>query len=284
MKRAIVIGKKEKVNRIIIYLVLVVLALIFVTPFYWMAVQSTHTSDSILRIPPPLLPGENFLLNYRSLLQTIPFWRNFMNSVFVASSTTILTLFFCSMGGFAFAMYDFPAKKWLFGLLLFTMMIPWIASLIPWFVIIARLGWVNRFESLIFPGAVSAFGIFWMRQYILANCPKDFLDAARIDGCPEFSIFFKIYAPILLPAYGALGILSFMNNWNSFFYPLIVLQSKEMFTLPVALNYLTADPYKGKDFGVLMNGSVMAVAPMMIVFWIASRQFISGLTVGALKG
>jgi ABC-type glycerol-3-phosphate transport system permease component len=267
-----------------VYAALIVLAALFFVPFYWMLIQSTHTSSEILEVPPPLLPGTAFGSNYASLLQVIDFWRSFANSLFVSSTSTALSLLFCSMGGFAFAMYEFPAKRVLFGILLATMMIPWIVSIIPWFVVMSRLGWVNRFQALIVPGSVSAFGIFWMRQYIAAHAPAELLDAARIDGCAEAMIFFRVFAPILTPAFGALGILTFLNNWNSFFYPLIVLQTREMLTVPLALRYLSSDPYRGMDFGVLMNGTVMAVAPVMIVFWSASKRFIAGLTSGALKG
>ncbi len=275
---------RARASTAVAYGALSLLAVLFFVPFYWMAIQSTHTSNEILAVPPPLAPGTAFAANYRALLRVIDFWRSFANSLLVASSSTALSLLFCSMGGFAFAMYEFPAKRALFGLLLFTMMIPWIVSIIPWFVIMSRLGWVNRFQELIVPGAVSAFGIFWMRQYISAHAPAELLDAARIDGCAEITIFFRVFAPILTPAFGALGILTFLNNWNSFFYPLIVLQTKEMLTLPLALRFLSSDPYRGMDFGVLMNGTVMAVAPVMVVFWSASRRFIAGLTSGALKG
>jgi ABC-type glycerol-3-phosphate transport system permease component len=278
------VSGSARAKLVLIYVALIVLAVLFFLPFYWMVILATHSSKTILRMPPPLLPGDQFLNNYRLLLDSIPLWRNFLNSLIIAVSSTMLTLLFCSVGGFAFAMYRFPGRDFLFGFLIFTMMIPWIASLVPWFIIISRIGWINRYESLIFPGAVSAFGIFWMRQYISANCPRELMDSARIDGCPEYAIFFRIYAPILLPAYGALGILTFMNNWNSFFYPMIVMQTKKMFTLPLALNFLQSDPYRGMDFGVLMNGTAMAVGPVMIVFWMASRRFISGLTVGAVKG
>jgi ABC-type glycerol-3-phosphate transport system permease component len=274
----------SQASALVAYASLVLLALLFFVPFYWMLIQSTHTSSEILAVPPPLLPGTAFGANYGALLHVIDFWRSFANSLFVSSTSTALSLLFCSMGGFAFAMYEFPGKRALFGVLLVTMMIPWIVSIIPWFVVMSRLGWVNRFQALIVPGSVSAFGIFWMRQYISAHAPAELLDAARIDGCAEALIFFRIFAPILTPAFGALGILTFLNNWNSFFYPLIVLQTREMLTVPLALRYLSSDPYRGMDFGVLMNGTVMAVAPVMIVFWSASKRFIAGLTSGALKG
>jgi ABC-type glycerol-3-phosphate transport system permease component len=188
------------------------------------------------------------------------------------------------MGGFAFAKYRFPGRDYLFAGMLGTMMVPSLVMLIPWFIIISRLDWVNDLKALIVPGAVSAFGIFWMRQYIAANVHSELLDAARVDGCSEVMIFFRIVAPLLKPAYGALGIMTFMSSWNAFFYPLLVLKKTESATLPLALQILRGDPYRGGDYGVLMFGTALAMLPILIVFWAASRQFISGLTTGAIKG
>lgn len=270
--------------KVVLYAFLIGGALLSFLPFYWMLILSTHKTQTIFRYPPPLLPGGNAIVNYQNMLTVIPFWRNFFNSALVAISVTLLTLLFCSLGGYAFAMYRFPGRDTLFILMLSTMMIPFLVLLIPWFIIISRLGWLNDLKALIVPGAVSAFGIFWMRQYISANISAELLDAARVDGCPEFMIFFRVVAPLLSPAYGALGILTFMTNWNSFFYPLLVLKKAEIATLPLALQILRGDPYRGGDYGVLMLGTALAMLPILLVFWAASRRFISGLTVGALKG
>ena len=272
-----------KPGRAVIHILLAILGILFVFPFYWMFLQSTHTSLEILKMPPPLFFGRSLVENYLVMMDVIPFWRSFCNSLFVSLTTTAFSLLFCSMGGFAFAMYSFPGKEILFNILLLTMMLPWIVSLIPWFIIMSRLGWIDKLIALIIPGAANAFGIFWMRQYIGGHVPKDLLFAARIDGCPEGLIFFHVFLPLLTPALGALGILNFLNSWNNFFFPMVVLQTKEKFTIPLALRYLNADPYKGMDFGVTMLGASMAVIPILIVFWAASRKFISGLTTGAIK-
>lgn len=281
---AITQNKGHRYARLFFYILLAVLTVLFAFPFYWMIVQGSHTSKDIMNIPPPMTFGSSFAENYRVVLDVVPFWRNFVNSLLVASVATILSLLFCSMGGFAFAMYEFPGKRLIFALMMLTMMLPWIVSIIPWFVIVSRLRWVDKYAALIVPGAVNAFGIFWMRQYIEANSPRELLGAARIDGCPEGLILFRIYMPILTPALGSLGILNFLNHWNSFFYPMVVMQTKTMFTLPLALRYLSADPHKGMDYGVVMAAASLVVVPIIIVFWIASRQFISGLTAGAVKG
>jgi len=272
------------ITRAIVLIVLGVLALMTFFPFYMMVIEATHTSAEILAVPPPLGPGIHSLGNYGKVVAVVPFWRNFINTVIISASVTALTLLFCSLGGYAFAVYEFPLKKLLFATLLATMMLPWLVDLIPWFIIVTRLHWINSFLSLIVPSAVSAFGVFWMRQYISGNVPAELLDAARIDGCPEGLIFFRIVAPILTPALAALAIMNFLPSWNSFFYPLLVLTKASVMTLPLVLNLLRGDPYRGMDYGVLMTATTMALAPVMIVFWLAARRFISGMTAGAIKG
>ncbi|HQY90619.1 carbohydrate ABC transporter permease [Caldilinea sp.] len=254
-------------------------------PFYWMFVLATQSTQQIFSWPPQFAPGDSLLSNYENMFTIIPFWRNFMNSVFVGVTHTAMALLFCSMGGYAFAMYRFPGRNWLFALLLATMMIPWMAGIVPWFILISKwLHWINRYEALIIPGAASAFGIFWMRQYVQESIPTELLDAARIDGCHEFSIFFRIVAPLLTPAFAALGIMIFIGNWNAFLGPLLVIQEKTMYTLPVALSLLRQDPRRGFDAGVLMLGTSLATLPMLIVFLMATRRFMAGLTIGAIKG
>lgn len=277
-------NRKSFLTKIVLYAFLIVGGLLSAFPFYWMLILATHTMKSIIHYPPPFLPGANLIVNYLNMLKVIPFWQNFLNSMVVAVSTTAFTLLFCSLGGYAFAMFRFPGKRLLFGGMLGTMMVPSLVTLIPWFIVISRLDWVNDLKALIVPGAVSAFGIFWMRQYIAANINTELLDAARVDGCSEINIFFKVVAPLLKPAYGALGIMTFMGSWNAFFYPLLVLKKTGSATLPLALQILRGDPYRGGDYGVLMFGTALAMLPILIAFWAASRQFIAGLTAGAIKG
>lgn len=272
-------------GRLLFNAVLLLGAFLSAFPFYWMFVLATQSTNEIYSWPPNFWFSDNAVANYQNMLTVIPFWRNFLNSVFVAGTHTALALLFCSMGGFAFAMYRFPGRQWLFGLLLATMMVPWLAGIVPWFILISKwLHWINRYEALIIPGTASAFGIFWMRQYIQESIPAELLDAARIDGCPEFLIFFRVIAPLLMPAFAALGIMLFVGSWNAFLGPLLVIQQKEMYTLPVALSLLRQDPKRGFDAGVLMIGTALATLPMLITFLAASRKFMAGLTLGAMKG
>ena len=268
----------------VLYGVLIIGALLVVLPFYWMFSLSTHTTADIYTFPPPLFFGEYLVQNFQNLLEVIPFFTHFFNSLFVAALNTVLVLLFCSMAGYAFAVYDFPGKNWLFAICLGTLMIPWMASIIPWFIVIRELGWIDSYLALIIPNSANAFGIFWMRQYISGAIKKDLLDAARIDGCPEWLIFFRVIAPTLTPAFSALGIFNFVAAWNNFIVPLIVLRTPERLTLPVALNRLVGDPTRGFDVGVLMMGTSLAVLPMLAVFLIASKKFIAGMMAGAVKG
>jgi ABC-type glycerol-3-phosphate transport system permease component len=275
---------RQKLIKASILAVLSVISVIVLFPFLTMLVQATHNSKEILQTPPPLLPGIRLAENYANVMSVIPFWNNFLNSAILATSATLLSLLFCSMGGYAFAIYEFPLKRQLFAALLFTMMLPGLVNLVPWFIIVTRLGWMDKFAAVIVPSSVSAFGIFWMRQYVASSVPTALIEAARIDGCQEGLIFFRIVAPLLGPAFGALGIMNFIGNWNNFFYPMLVLTKPAVMTVPLAINLLRGDPYRGMDYGTLMLASAMALTPVMLVFWAASRRFIAGMTAGAVKG
>jgi ABC-type glycerol-3-phosphate transport system permease component len=275
---------RRKMIKTSILLVLSAISIIMLAPFLTMLVQATHSSKEILQTPPPFLPGVRLAENYANVMSVIPFWNNFLNSAILASCATVLSLLFCSMGGYAFAIYEFPLKRQLFATLLFTMMLPGLVNLVPWFIIVTRLGWMDNFAAVIVPSSVSAFGIFWMRQYIASSVPTALVEAARIDGCQEGLIFFRVVAPLLGPAFGALGIMNFIGSWNSFFYPMLVLTRPSVMTVPLAINLLRGDPYRGMDYGTLMLASTMALTPVMLVFWAASRRFIAGMTAGAVKG
>lgn len=251
-------------------------------PFYYMLVTSTHRTAEILRIPPPLWFGESLVANYTDLLASLPFWNALINSLAIAVIHTSLVLFFCSLAGYAFAKFDFPGKNGLFAFLLATLMVPGVIGLIPSFIIMRWLGWIDTWYPLIIPGIANAFGIFWMRQYIDGAVPKDMLDAARIDGAHEFRIYWNIIVPVITPALAALAILTFMGKWNEFQFPLLILIEEEKYTLPVALSTLRS--LRGTEIGVQILGATGAILPVLTVFLIASRQFISGITAGAVKG
>ena len=267
-----------------LYGLLLLVGLLMLIPFYWMFVLATHETHVIYSFPPPFWFGASLSENIALMGQAIDFLSHLGNSIFVSAANMALVLLFCSMGGYAFAIYRFPGRKLLFSILLGTMMIPQLAVIVPWFILITRFGWINNYAALIVPGCANAFGIYWMRQYCQNNVPTSLMEAAKIDGCSEWTIFFRVIAPVLLPAFSALGIMQFVNTWNDFMVPLLVLRNAKLYTLPLMLSYLRGDPLRGANVGVLMLASACSVLPLLIAFLCASKFFISGLTAGAIKG
>jgi multiple sugar transport system permease protein len=263
------------------YVVVGIGALVMLAPFYFMFVFATHSRTEIFSLPPPLWFGDDLLANLKILTERLPFWRNLGWSVYVALASTALTLLFCSMAGYAFACYEFRFKNALFALVLGTMLLPSFMNMIPTFMIIDALGWIDQPRALYIPGAASAFGIFLMRQFVSSSIPKDLIEAARMDGCSELGIYARIVLPLLKPALGTLGLITFIASWNNFIGPLIVLRSAENYTLPLALRSLQS-PFN-TEWGALMTGSAIATVPLLILFMLSSRQLISGLTSGAVK-
>ena len=223
---------------------------------------------------------DKFTLNYRNLWKTVPYSRYFVNSVFIATASTLLTLFFCSLGGYAFAKYQFRGQKILFGILLASMMVPFQVLLVPLFGLMYDIGWLNSYKAIIIPFSVGAFGVFLMRQFIV-TIPSELLDAARIDGCSEFGIYYRIVLPIIKPALGALTIYSFLGSWNGYLWPLIILRDEVKYTLPIGLANLVGI-YR-QDYGMLMAGTLLSLMPIVILFLAMQREFVQGITLGSVK-
>ena len=223
---------------------------------------------------------DKFTSNYRNLWKTVPYGRYFVNSVFIATASTLLTLFFCSLGGYAFAKYRFRGQKILFGILLASMMVPFQVLLVPLFGLMYDIGWLNSYKAIIIPFSVGAFGVFLMRQFIV-TIPSELLDAARIDGCSEFGIYYRIILPIIKPALGALTIYSFLGSWNGYLWPLIILRDEVKYTLPIGLANLVGI-YR-QDYGMLMAGTLLSLMPIVILFLAMQREFVQGITLGGVK-
>lgn len=263
------------------YLLVGIGAVIMLTPFYFMLVFATHSRTEIFSLPPPMFFGNDFFNNLQILTSKMPFWRNLGWSIYVALASTALTLLFCSMGGYAFAMFEFKGKNALFGLVMATMLLPSFMNMIPTFMIMDLLGWIDEPRALFIPGAASAFGIFLMRQFVTTAIPRDLIEAARMDGCSELGIYARIVLPLLKPALGTLGLITFIASWNNFIGPLVVMRSPEMYTLPLALRSLQSPV--DTEWGALMTGSAIATIPLLLLFAVSSKQLISGLTAGAVK-
>ena len=269
----------------LMYAVIVLFAAIFFFPFYYMFIIASHPRSTMFVMPPNLWFGGEFFTNIRQLLvvqQHIPYLQNYINSVIIAVVAVATTLFFCTMGGFALAKYEFKFKNFIFLFILSTIAFPPFLNIIPFYRMMAAFGWINQWRALIVPGMASAMGIFLMRQYLEESIPTDLLDAARIDGLNEFRILLRVVFPLAKPGMGVLAIITFIGSWNNFMGPLILVPARTRTTLPVALNTLSNLAFG--EFGMIYAGTALAILPLLIVFFFSSKQFISGLTAGSVKG
>lgn len=272
---------KNIASKIILYSFLFIGVAITFLPFLYMFLLATRSRAEIFSSIFSLMPGESFMDNYEILISNVPIWRNLLNSVFISTTATILTVFFCSLGGYGFAKYNFKFKDHLFFSMLATMMIPGLLSIIPWFIMMNFFGWIDTFYPMIIPGIANPFGIFLMTQF-MNTIPYDVIDAARIDGCGEFEIFLRIILPMSKSGIGALSVLTFLGSWNVLMQPLLILQSRHMWTLPVALTRLADQA--GIDHGAAMVGVIIAIAPILIAYMIGSKSILKGVMEGATKG
>lgn len=273
--------KKIFVSRLLVYIIMGLVALIFIFPFFWMVSTSFKTTAQVFEWPPRLLPHPLTFGAYREVWTIWPFPRYYLNSIIVGFGVTLVCLFFSSLAGFAFAHYRFPGRHILFIYLLASMMFPFQVRMIPTYMILKQLGWLNTYQGLIIPWWATAFAIFFMRQMMIP-IPRDLFDSARIDGCSEFRIFWQIALPLCRPALVALGIWTFMDIWNNFIWPLVIVTREEMKTLPLALAGMT-----GEGTEVIMTwpqrmaGTTLVVLPVLVIFLIFQRQFIKGLALHA---
>lgn len=274
---------RQSVGRVTAYVLLGVLALLFLFPFYWLLISAFKAKEQIFTLPPEFWPHPWRLTNLVNVFEQTHIVRAFFNSVFIAAGHCTLSLFLCSLAGFAFAKYPHaPGRDKLFAFVLATMMIPGAVTLIPVFVVLCHLHAVNTYWAMIVPGAASAFGIFWMRQYASENVHTDLLDAARIDGCGEFEIYWRVVLPIMKPALAALGILQLISVWNNLMWAFIVLRTESMYTLPLVIYLLNGE--NRTPFELIMAASLVATLPLVIGFLCFQRYFIQGITAGAIKG
>jgi arabinosaccharide transport system permease protein len=262
---------------------LVLLGLLTAIPFVYMVSSSFKLNGEIFSLPLSLIPREPSLSNYERLLsgKEIAFTRHFANSLFVSISQTFLALFVSSLVGWGFAKYEFRGKRLLFIFLLATLMFPGQVALVPLFMLMQQFGWIDTYWAIIIPGAVSAFGVFFMRQ-TMVGIPNDLLDAARIDGSSEFGIYYRIGLPLAGAGLSILAVLTFLGSWNDYLWPLIVLRSMDKYTLPIGLASLFG-LYK-VEYGMILAGAFLGTLPILILFIAGRKQFIAGIAAGAIKG
>lgn len=274
---------RRKIFSVLRYVLVIPVAFIFLFPFAWTIINSLKKASEILIVPIQWLPQEAQWQNYVDIFTKIPFLRSFGNSLIVSGSVTLSVIFFSSLAGFALAKYDFKGKRLIITFILSTMMIPVFIFLMPHYVMINYFGWVDTYWALIIPKCITAFGIFFMRQFIQSSVPDELLDAARIDGCSEFRIYYTIVLPLCKSAFLVLGVVTFIFNWNEFLWPLIVTQSRDMYTIQVLLSTLQEAYGSMKYLPLLMAGTVIAILPGVILFIAAQKQIVQGISLTGMK-
>jgi multiple sugar transport system permease protein len=270
-------------GRILTYALLTLGLLVTLTPFLWMILSSFKTATEIMRIPPTWWPERPTLDNYRTIMQDpkLPLMRFYGNSAFVTVANVLTSLFTSSLLGFLFAKYQFRAKRLLFGWFMLTMMIPGQMTMIPGYLILAKIGLLNNLWGLVVFSGLNAFGLFMMRQFI-ETLPNELLDAARIDGASEWQIYWRVVLPQLGPPLATLGTLTFMSNWNAYLWPMVVITKVERRTLPVILTWYNSQHSSRPN--ITMAATVMIVLPILFVYFFFQRWIVQGFAMSGLKG
>jgi multiple sugar transport system permease protein len=266
----------------LVYALLLIGLVLLVGPFLWMVASSVKTSAELHHVPPTWIPQTFTLDNYSTIFTKLNFPQYFVNSVIVATVVVGSNLLFCSMIGYALAKLRFRGKSAVFLIVLATIMVPQTVYLVPLFVLMSNLGLVNSYGGLILPFAAQAFGVFLMRQFI-QGIPDELLEAARMDGAGEFTVFRRVVLPLLGAPLATLGILTFLGSWNNFLWPLIIATSDQMYTLPVAVATFSIGQ-NAVDYGLLMAGSVVLIAPVLLIFLLLQRFVQQGIATTGLKG
>ncbi|MGO4586728.1 carbohydrate ABC transporter permease [Arthrobacter sp. 2RAF6] len=267
--------------RTLIYIIASLGLLVTLAPFAWMILGSIKPTGEILADPNAWLPKNPTLGNFTDLLSRQNFGRYFFNSVVVAIACVIGNLLFCAMAGYALAKIDFAGKRLLFSLVLLMLVVPGIATFVPLFVQVSNLGLANSYLGLILPYIVTPLGVFLMRQFI-GDIPDALLEAAKLDGAGEVRTFFRLILPLSGPALATLAILTFLAQWNNFLWPLVIAQTDDMYTLPVALALFSIGA-NGTNYGLLLAGAVVVVLPIIVVFLFLQRYFIQGIANTGIK-
>ncbi|MBA9001599.1 carbohydrate ABC transporter permease [Thermomonospora cellulosilytica] len=253
-----------------------------VFPLYWMLVVATRTNDVVGSVPPPVVPGGELGRNLARLFgdEQARFGLGLVNSAVAASAVTVSTLLFASLAGFAFAKLRFRGRNGLLLVMLATMMVPVQMGIIPLYMLMAEIGWTGKLQAVIVPFLVTGFGVFMMRQYTMQALPDELIEAARIDGCSTWRIYWSVVLPVLRPAMAVLGLFTFMQTWNEFIWPLAVLDPDNP-TVQYSLNLLNGSYYT--DYSLMFTGTAVSTLPLLVIFLLCGRQLIGGIMDGALK-
>lgn len=271
------LGKPRKAT----YVVLAIFVLGSLFPFYWSFLVASRDNGMLTERIPPFVPGGNFFANAARVFDTVPFWKALANSVIVSGTVTLTTVLFSSLAGFAFAKLRFRGRNKLFVFIVVTLAVPTQLGIIPLFIAMSELGWTGSLTAVIVPNLVTAFGVFWMRQYTVDALPYELIEAARVDGCSMIRIFWNVCMPAVRPAAAILAMFTFMMSWNDFLWPLVVLDAGNP-TVQVALEKLQSGYYV--DYSLVLAGTTLATIPILIVFVLLGRQIVAGIMQGAVKG
>jgi len=268
-------------KRFYLYLVLTVAGITFIYPFLWMIAASLKPEIEIGSLG---LWSKNFSLeSYRLVVQKIPIWRALFNSLFVSSCVTVSVIFFGSIVGYALSRLNFWGRNLILGVILFTMVIPFQITLIPMYILMVKFGWVDTYLSLIVPGMITAFSILLFRQFFL-DIPQDLIDAARIDGCNDLTILFRIIWPISKPVIITVGIITFMTSWNDVLWPLIVIRNEKLMTMPQLVTIFAVGGQAEAQLGAMLAAATLLAIPIILVYAFFQRYFIESMATSGLKG
>lgn len=263
------------------YILLIVMSVLTVFPFVWMVGTALKSPQEIFAYPPTLWPAELHWENFRTVFERVPFLRFYLNSVIVTFVITFAQVFTATLAGYAFARLQFPFKKFLFAAYLATLIIPNEVTMLPLFLLTSKLGWIDTYQGLAAPFLASAFAVFFLRQFFM-TVPRELEEAALLDGASRMRILMQIVLPLARPAIATITLFIFLGEWDNYLWPLIVTNSEAMRTLPIGLRFFVEE--SGSQLNLMMAGAVMAVVPIILLFFMAQRQFIEGISMTGSKG
>jgi len=272
------VSAARTVGSVILHVFVVAVAIAFLFPFFWMLSNAVRSNGEVLAVPPRLLPTEWQWYNFIDALSLLPFGRFFLNSVFVSAAITLITLIVSSLAGYAFSRVRFPGRDGLFLVYLATLMVPQAVIVIPLFLMMSRIGWVNTYQGLVLPVAFGSFGTFLMRQFFL-TIPKELEEAALIDGCSRLRAFWSIFLPLSTPALGLLALFTFTGQWNSFLWPLIAVNSTDYSTIPLGLTAFQGQ--NGTQWNYIMAGAAISMVPGLALTLLLQKYIFKGIAISS---
>lgn len=275
-----VMRKRVLTGQAVRHFILILVSIVFITPFLWMFLSSFKPALEIIKIPPTFIPEKFTFNNYKTIFERLHFWRYFINSIVVSVAITIVAMFTSSLAGFVFTKFDFPGRELIFIVFLAGLMIPFAVIVLPMYLFVSKIGLQNSYLGLILPLCVSPFGIFLVRQF-MEGIPMEMIEAARIDGASNMWIYFRIMVPLSSAGIGGVGVFTFLWTWNQLWWPLMIISKRDMQTLPLAIAALTFQ--HAKRYDMIVTGAAIAIVPVMLVFAFAQRRLIKGVTLTGMK-